>query len=140
MCPSVYEQDINKVCNKLDRNEDGRVGYVRWIKAILKKQRKKTNHFSRDSVIEKPVSKEKLAMKIAAILGIQSLSVLRASLLKCDIDKKGLVSIVQFRAALRGTGVPLQDRDLRKLVAAYLKPNSRLVYYRNFLKDAFSYL
>ena len=49
----------------------------------------------------------------------------------------GQVSHIQFKAALRGTGIMLQDRDLRKLTAGYSINRTKMVDYRNFLADAF---
>ena len=72
-------------------------------------------------------------------MGVENLSVLKDSLLKCDIDNIGKVKPIQFKAAIRGTGAALQDRDLRKLVAAYAT-NDKLTDYRCFLRDAFSQL
>ena len=76
---------------------------------------------------------------ISKRLGVENLSVLKDSLLKCDIETTGKVKPVQFKAAIKGTGAGFQDRDLRKLVAAYAT-NDKMIDYRCFLRDAFSHL
>ena len=78
LVPELYEQDAARISRKLDQHDDGRVGYVRWIKAILKKCRSKgrhTDHMSKgykyksdDSVVMKPMQKGRLAKRIRKVV------------------------------------------------------------------------
>lgn len=140
LCPTMYEQDAAKIAKKLESNDDGRVGYVKWIKQILRKARKSQKvlpNYDKQQIL-KPISRDKLAKKVAHKLGIANLSILKESFMKCDLEATGKVSHVQFRAAVRATGVMLQDRDLRKLVEGYSINKTKSINYRDFLKDAFS--
>ena len=88
------------------------------------------------NLIVKPINKVKLAKRIAEKMGIHKLSILKESLMKCDLENNGEVNAIQFKASLRGSGAMLQDRDMKKLVSGYMIAGNRIGY-RSFLNDAF---
>ena len=61
---------------------------MKWIKTILRRARKSQKTFPTydHETIMKPISREKLARKVANKLGINSLTVLKESFMKCDLE------------------------------------------------------
>ena len=100
---------------------------MKWIKTILRRARKSQKTFPTydHETIMKPISREKLARKVANKLGINSLTVLKESFMKCDLEGTwfGVFGLSQIFDAKTFIFTPLKKKlNIRTISAIIMTP------------------